>query len=76
MSEVTLNYGKLRGKRNSLKSLFRTIFPVNTQKQSTHQCCQWFDSSVSSGFTNINPGPAEPRHTLPLQTVDPDQLGS
>ena len=24
----------------------------------------------------INPSPAEPRYTLPLQTVDPDQLAS
>ena len=25
---------------------------------------------------HLNPGPAEPRYALPLQTVDPDQLAS
>ena len=24
----------------------------------------------------VNPSPAEPRYTLPLQTVDPDQMAS
>ena len=27
-------------------------------------------------FRHINPGPADPGYTLPLQTVDPDQLAS
>ena len=30
---------------NSLK--FRTIFPAYTQRQSTHQCCQYFDRNYN-----------------------------
>ena len=40
---VCSNYRKLRVKWNSLKFPFRTIFPANTKRQSTHQCCQCFD---------------------------------
>ena len=40
---VCLNYRKFRIKRNSLKSSFRAISTVYTQRHSTHQCCQCFD---------------------------------
>ena len=41
---VCLNYRKLKVKWNSVQSPFRNIFPAYTQRQSTHQCCQYFDS--------------------------------
>ena len=38
-----LNKRKLKVKWNSLKFPFRTIFRAYTQRQSTNQCCQYFD---------------------------------
>ena len=29
-----------------LKSPFRIIFPAYSQRQSTHQCCQYFDDTL------------------------------
>ena len=40
---VCLSYRTLVVEPNSLKSPFRTIFPVYTPRQLTHQCCQCFD---------------------------------
>ena len=41
---VFLNNRKLKINSNSLTSTFRTIFPAYTKRQSTHHCCQCFDS--------------------------------
>ena len=46
---VYMNYRKLRVKRKGLKSPFRTIFPAYTQRQCTHQCCQYFDFFFALG---------------------------
>ena len=50
---VCFNYRKLRIKRNSLTSRFKTIVPAYTKRQSTHQCCQYFDLSVEVSPINV-----------------------
>ena len=50
---VCLNYRKLRVKWNTLKSMFRTIIPAYTQRQSAHQCCQCFDCCSSVSLSRV-----------------------
>ena len=45
-SPCLFDYRKLTIKWNNSKSPFRTIFSAYTQRQSTHQCYQYLDSTM------------------------------